>query len=498
MEQRFSDVIIRLANGISQRRMYFDAHPRVVATSREVAAEITALLRETGTDTLSFGVFGGKFVRNGSYLVGPSIAGRALIDFAERLGCGGFAFHGRVTADELTTFFRLGAERGEPFTSLAEAQAAFVAAGLAGVRLASPLSEDNGESPAGLDAAEGGPGSPGEPGEPVDGATRSDFARLVHIYQAMYDTVAGNALAVVQGGAVDFDRARSAGAGLVDLADRNALDVMQFLRYPDYDSYTIGHSVRVAALSAMVARELGWPGESLSELAAAGLVHDLGKGRIPAEILFKAGRLDDDERRVIETHPALGARILLDNGEASALVLSATWGHHLRHDGGGYPEAPGCRRLGIVAELVHVCDVFEALTAQRPYKQPMSPRRAFEVMLGDEGAYHPRLLAALVHTLGLYPPGSEVELSDRRLAVVVARGAALDRPRLRVTREADGTPIPGNERPYLDLRTRPDLGITGVLPAGAAAPVPADGLPGSCGSPQVMVPADGMQGPSRA
>ncbi len=89
MEQRFSDLIIRLANGISQRRMYFDAHPRVVSTSREVAADITELLRETGTDSLSFGVFGGKFVRNGRYLVGPSIAGRALIDFAERLGCGG-------------------------------------------------------------------------------------------------------------------------------------------------------------------------------------------------------------------------------------------------------------------------------------------------------------------------------------------------------------------------------------------------------------------------
>ena len=287
-------------------------------------------------------------------------------------------------------------------------------------------------------------------------------------YQAMYDTVACNALAVLHDGSVDFDRARSAGAGLVDLADRNALDVMQFLRYPDYDSYTIGHSVRVAALSAMVARELGWPSDALAELATAGLLHDVGKGRIPAEILFKPGRLDDDERRVIETHPAVGARILLDNGEASALVLSATWGHHLRHGGGGYPDVPGCRCLGIVPELIHVCDVFEALTARRPYKKPMSPRRAFEIMLGDETAYHPRLLAALVNTLGLYPPGSEVRLSDRRTAVVVARGASLARPRLRVTREADGALIPRDDRPYVDLRTRADLDITGIVSVGAA------------------------------
>ncbi len=464
MEQRFSDVIIRLANGISQRRMYFDTHPRVIATSREVAADITALLRDTDSDTLSFGVFGGKFVRNGRYLVGPSIAGRALIDFAERLGCGGFAFRAPVTPDDLTTFFRLGAERGEPFASLAEAQSAFVASGLSGVTLAAPLVEDNGEAMAADGDIERAHETQSEPGA---GGT-ADFATLVHIYQAMYDTVACNALAVLHDGSVDFDRARSAGAGLVDLADRNALDVMQFLRYPDYDSYTIGHSVRVAALSAMVARELGWPPDALAELATAGLLHDVGKGRIPAEILFKPGRLDDDERRVIETHPAVGARILMDSGEASALVLSATWGHHLRHDGGGYPDVPGCRCLGIVPELIHVCDVFEALTARRPYKKPMSPRRAFEIMLGDETAYHPRLLAALVNTLGLYPPGSEVRLSDRRTAVVVARGASLARPRLRVTREADGALIPREDRPYVDLRTRADLDITGIVSVGAA------------------------------
>jgi putative nucleotidyltransferase with HDIG domain len=309
MEQRFSDVIIRLANGISQRRMYFDAHPRVIATSREVAADITALLRDTDSDTLAFGVFGGKFVRNGRYLVGPSIAGRALIDFAERLGCGGFAFRAPVTPEDLTTFFRLGAERGEPFANLAEAQSAFVASGLPGVTLAAPLVEDNGETP----AIDGGGGHAHDAQSESGAVGTADFATLVHIYQAMYDTVACNALAVLHDGSVDFDRARSAGAGLVDLADRNALDVMQFLRYPDYDSYTIGHSVRVAALSAMVARELGWPPDALAELATAGLLHDVGKGRIPAEILFKPGRLDDDERRVIETHPAVGARILLDS-----------------------------------------------------------------------------------------------------------------------------------------------------------------------------------------
>lgn len=459
MDRRFSDVIIRLANGISQRRMYFDTHPRVIATSREVAADIAALLRDTNADALSFGVYGGKFVRDGSYLVGPSIAGRTLIDFAERLGCGGFSFHMPLTPDHLTTFFRLGAERADACTDLAQAQALFARHGLGHIVLAPPLHEDQegGAGPAECTAA----GS-----HAATDYLAADFVPLVQVYQAMYDSVALNTLAVHRNGAIDIDGAMAAGAGLVDLAEHGCLDVMQFVRYPDYDSYTIGHSVRVAALSAMVARELGWPHDTLTELAAAGLLHDVGKGRIPDEILFKPGRLDDDERRVIESHPALGAQILLDNNEHSPLVLAATWGHHLRHEGGGYPRMPDWHRPGAVAELVHVCDVFEALTATRPYKKPMSPHRAYEVMLKDEGAYHPRLLSVLIRSMGLYPPGSEVRLDDGRTAVVVAHGPTLEKPTVRVTRDALGTLLARDEQPAIDLALAPQLAISGIVSVG--------------------------------
>jgi putative nucleotidyltransferase with HDIG domain len=455
MEQRYSDFIIRLANGISQRQMYFDTHPRVLATGREVAEQLTTLARETGEDALSVGIYGGRFVRNGHYLVGPSIAGRALIDFAGRLGCGGFTFSLPLAADDINTFFRLGADRSQAYAGLAEAQAAFVRHGLSGITLARPLCEDIEDDDA-------------ESAHEADGAERpaTDFTPLVGVYQDMYDAVSTNALTVGNNGAIDISRALAAGQSLVDLTEHGALDVMQFLRYPDYDSYTIGHSVRVAALSAMVARALGWPEHVLAELAAAGLLHDLGKGRIPPEILFKPGRLDDEERRIIETHPELGARLLLDNGESSALILSATWGHHLRHDGGGYPLMPAWHLPGIVAELVHVCDVFEALTALRPYKRPMSPRHAFELMLREESAFHPRLLATLIDTLGLYPPGSEVQLSDARTAVVVGRGTALDRPVLRITRGMTGQPVARDVQPTLDLAGRPDLEIVEIVSVG--------------------------------
>ena len=448
MEQKLSDLIILLANGISQRRMYFDSHPRVVATAVEVAAGLNAAMTMSGEGVFSFGVFNGKFVRNGHYLVGPSIAGRALIDFAEQLGCGGFTFHPPLNPDHVTTFFRLGATRFEKPANLAEAQALLTANGIGHLLLAAPLTED----------VSGRTVEAGDPGIGTDHLV-AEFLPLLQIYQTMYDTVSTNTVAVHRGSAINLGQARDTGLRLVDLADRSALDVMQFMSYPDYNSYTIGHSVRVAALSAMLGRVLGWSPEVLAELATAGLLHDLGKGCIPQEILFKPAQLDPDERRLMESHPTVGAQILLDNGEKSPIVVSAAWGHHLRHDAGGYPAMPEGYRPGAVAEVIHVCDVFEALTACRPYKGSLTPRKAYEIMLQDASAFHPHILAAFITSLGLYPPGSVVHLSDRSAAVVVSRGAALDRPHVRVTNDPQGVPIPRDQQSAIYLHEQPDLRI---------------------------------------
>ncbi|MCB1183999.1 HD domain-containing protein [bacterium] len=469
MDQRFGDLIILLASGINQRRMYFDAHPRVLAMAREFVATVTPLLAGAdGDNEFRFGVHNGKFIRDGRYLVGPSIAGRSLIEFAERLGCGGFVFRLPLGQDDLVAFFRLGAETKNPVGSADEAQRLFAARGLAHVELSPPLSE-SGEDGEGADA-------PAEAGNTPD-FMAADFAPLLQVYQAMYETVAVNNRRAADGdAAIDLAAARSRGEELVAVSDQGALDVMQFMRYPDFDSYTIGHSVRVATLGALVARELGWPAPVQGEIATAGLLHDIGKGKVPDEILFKPGRLDDDERRIMESHPVTGCRVLLANGETSPTVLSATWGHHLRHDGGGYPDVPAWFVPGAAAALIRVCDVFEALTAVRPYKHPMAPRQAYEILLADPGAYHPRMLGALVRALGLYPPGSEVTLSDGRGAVVVGRGPDLEHPEVRVTHTATGSPIARDDQEAVSLAAVPGIVITGFqqVGLGGEAPAPED------------------------
>ncbi len=452
MEQRFSDLIILLASGINQRRMYFDNHPKVQSISREFVEKLQSMLNDAEPDEFTFGVFASKFTREGKYLVGPSIAGRSLIEFAERLGCGGFVFRLPLAPADLVTFFRLGAEQKEDLANLETARAYFASAGLAHIELSTPLSED-GEKPDIDDMDE------------MD-FMAADFAPLLRVYQTLYETVANNSLALNGDSRIDLNRARTRGEELVAVSDTGALDVMQFMRYPDFDSYTIGHSVRVAALGALMARELGWSRELQNEIATAGLLHDLGKGKVPDEILFKPGRLSDDERRVMETHPVLGARVLLANGETSPIVLAAAWGHHLREDGAGYPAMPPWFTRSSAAALIHVCDVFEALTAKRPYKNPLCPRRAYEIMLKDQGSFQPRMLATLIQTLGLYPPGSEILLSDQRHAVVVARGPNPEQPLVRVTHDASGTPLSRENQPAIDLQDEPDLRISAFLRVG--------------------------------
>lgn len=471
MDKHFSDLIILLASGINQRAMYFDNHPKVQSISVDFKKRLIDLLDSGGATEFSFGVFNGKFIRKGKYLVGPSIAGRSLIRFAEHLKCGGFVFTLPLQVEQLVSFYRVAAELNEELPSLEDARKLLANNGLENIRLLRPFSEEGGGEES------EGTGIPSTSSSGLDsleetGLVTAEFAPLLQVYQALYENVSGNNMAASGEAKLDLDQARTRGQELVAVSDKGALDVMQFMRYPDYDSYTIGHSVRVAALASLVGRELGWSAELRSELATAGLLHDLGKGKIPEEILFKPGKLDSDERRIMETHPVLGAKILLANGETSSAVISAAWGHHIREDGKGYPAMGTGYANSLSSSLIHVCDVFEALTAIRPYKLPLSPREAYEIMLADKGAFDPRLLAALVRSMGLYPPGSEVLLSDFRKAVVVSCGRNIEKPKIRITHECGGLQLPPSEQEAIDLDQEPDLSIQEFLTVGVGEEEP--------------------------
>lgn len=474
---KFSDLIIMLSGGINQRRLYFDSHPKV----RSLGENFTKLLHErmanSGETGFFFGVLNGKFIRDGKYLIGPSIAGKNLIEFAEKMSCGGFLFRQTVVADEVTAFFRVAANLRDATKNLDEAQALFASEGIKGIEL-SPFYREakSGQTAQSDNLALIDPGliqfDFSEHDDEDGGMGKSiseDLAPLLPIFQSMYETVADNNINISQDNDLDLSQSLTMGEDLHDVSDQETMDIMNLMRYPDYDSYTIGHSVRVSTLALTVGREMGWPEDMLAELATAGLLHDIGKAKVPEEILYKPGRLDADERKIAESHAAIGANILLSRGDASPLVIAGAWGHHIRHDGGGYPPLPGWAVLSPIAGLIQVCDVFEALTAARPYKLPMPPRRAFEIILKDHAAFCPVALSALIRSIGLYPPGSEVILSDGTRGYVLRKGPNWEQPQVRVTCLKDGTKLDKGDQLIKSLHEEADLEVADFLMVGLEA-----------------------------
>ena len=299
--------------------------------------------------------------------------------------------------------------------------------------------------------------------EEIRESLAKELSPLLPIFQSMYDTVTTNNIHITTDKDLDVEHSLEVGEELFNVSDKDTMDVMNLMRYPDYDSYTVGHSVRVSTLALTVGREMGWPEHLLPELATAGLLHDIGKAKVPDEILYKPGRLTADELKIAEMHAAVGAQILLAKGNASPVVVAGAWGHHIRRDGGGYPQVPDWVRLSPVAGIIQICDVFEALTAARPYKPPMSPRRAFEIILKDQTAFDPAAISALIRAIGMYPVGSEIILSNGQRGFVVGKSPDWGRPVVRITRDKKGEKLAKKEQYTLDLTKEPLLSISDFL-----------------------------------
>ncbi len=152
----------------------------------------------------------------------------------------------------------------------------------------------------------------------------------------------------------------------------------------DYGTFT--HSANVGFYATLLAASLGYSAVALADIATGGLLHDLGKLDIDDRILNKPGRLDEFERRIINTHPLIGFRRLTKVPSVTSVTLLMTYQHHERIDGRGYPVGIGGEEIDIVSRICSVADVFEALTSHRPYRGSMSQTRALEIMAEDVGA----------------------------------------------------------------------------------------------------------------
>jgi len=171
--------------------------------------------------------------------------------------------------------------------------------------------------------------------------------------------------------------------------------VLPLLQLKEFDQYTTTHSCNVAVLSTALAEHLGYEPAHARALGVCGLLHDIGKVWIPREVLIKPGRLTDEERRIIERHPVEGARILIERERNLDLAAVVSYEHHRWLDGNGYPNCRPERGSHHASRLVQVCDVFDALCTDRPYRPGLRPEAALAQLEAEAGThFDPQLVAA--------------------------------------------------------------------------------------------------------
>ncbi|MDR1741854.1 MAG: HD-GYP domain-containing protein [Synergistaceae bacterium] len=231
-----------------------------------------------------------------------------------------------------------------------------------------------------------------------------------------------------------------------------------------WDEYTYVHSLNVALLGSFLASRLYPDKPEIAEcLAVGGILHDLGKAKVPQNVLNKPGKLTDDEFDIMKRHPTLGEQIAIENGVSDPRILSVIRGHHERYGGNGYPDSVSKNDIQIEAKIAAVADVFDALTAKRVYKDPMNSKKAIGIMVEDMGShFDPEIVRALLLATGLYPPGSVVELSDGSVGIVVgANKKDMVQPTVCLKLDQMGRKL--NEEVVVDLNTRRDLFVHRVL-----------------------------------
>lgn len=207
-----------------------------------------------------------------------------------------------------------------------------------------------------------------------------------------------------------------------DSVMRNPGALISLARLKTKDDYTYMHSVAVCALMVSLAKQLELDNATIHKAGMAGLLHDAGKMMIPIEILDKPGKLTDAEFKIIQGHPMAGYKMLIEGTGVDETSLDVVRHHHEKIDGSGYPDKIKNGEISMFARMGAVCDVYDAITSNRPYKAGWDPAESLKKMAEwSKGHFDDHIFQAFVKSIGIYPIGSLVRMQSGRIGVVVAQ-----------------------------------------------------------------------------
>lgn len=286
-------------------------------------------------------------------------------------------------------------------------------------------------------------------GRPVPSEDGTGLSEMLRSYAVGLDLLRQTAARLLAGRPADMDATVRLTEQLADLIASDPSQALLLTTVKSYDEHTFHHMVNVCILSLGLARAVGLPRERSIALGIGGLMHDIGKVKVPQEILNHDGPLDEEQWRIVRQHPVDGAGlVLITSQDAYHPAVATVLEHHAAFDGSGYPTLSGRRVPALPSRIVAVADCFDAMTSKRPYRKPEERRQALNILQAGAGrAFDPRIVRAFVRFMGIFPVGSLVRLSSGEVAVVVRNHERLlARPTVRLVLDAAGSPCDPEER----------------------------------------------------
>jgi len=284
-------------------------------------------------------------------------------------------------------------------------------------------------------------------------------ARAKQTYERSIAVTREVVASVRMGRSASVKKVKRAVQSIVDQVMNNEVALVGLTTLRDYDDYTFTHSINVTIFALSMGKRLGLSRAQLFDLGMAALVHDVGKGRIPTEVLNKQGKFTADEWHTMQSHTWLGSIELFklrEHGEIPYRSMVTAYEHHMRLEGKGYPRIIRQRELTVFGKIIAVADTFDAATSKRVYKSAKAPDKILTEMWGmPELGFEPVLVKALINLLGVYPVGTCVVLDTHELAIVHSANSdrsELHRPVIRLVCDINGT--------WLDPAPLVDLAVT--------------------------------------
>lgn len=272
---------------------------------------------------------------------------------------------------------------------------------------------------------------------------KEELSTAKTIFNDLSHSISDMMTSIRRGGNIQISAVKDAVSPMVNSIIRNPDACIWLARMKSQDSYTYKHSMGASVWAVALGRQIGLPPADLKTLAVGTLLCDIGKLKLPAELLEKEQELSEDEVGLMKSHVDLGLKELANSPGINQDVVDIVAAHHERFNGQGYPKGLSGNEIPIMARIAAIADSYDAMTSQRVYSVAKSPVVAVKELYGLRGEeYQPELIEEFIQAVGLYPAGTLVELSTGEVAVVVSENKMRRlRPKILKLLDSDKKPI---------------------------------------------------------